>query len=190
MHLARLIDILVSRGFRSSNQSESQCSVFFRRTLLAIMQRRWTRAARNIITSLADVAGDWLFWLYTVRDNPLLDKYNIAVFTLVIVSTFFGTVNLLSECSKCNTRVSNRSKDDQKCSRTWSVCRFNRAQLAEIFLEDVGQIVISVMVLHDLYGWTPTLALNLTTSILNICFDTLDIIDDYLDISDAEGIPS
>ena len=46
------------------------------------------------------------------------------------------------------------------------------------------------MVIRDLYGWTPTLALNLSSSVLNMLFDTLDIIDDYLDIADLNKIPS
>ena len=63
-------------------------------------------------------------------------------------------------------------------------------KFTEMLFEDVGQIVISIMVIRDLYGWTPTLALNLSSSVLNMLFDTLDIIDDNLDIADLNKIPS
>ena len=51
----------------------------------------------------------------------------------------------------------------------------NRAQLAEIVLEDVAQIVLSVLVTLELNRWTPTSALNLATSVYNLLFDLLDI---------------
>jgi len=154
------------------------------------MTRRWTRAARNIITSLADVAGDWLFWQYTVRDNPLLEKYNIPVFALAVVSAVFGLLSILNECYRCNSRLCDISREERGRPLAWLVCRLNRAHFAEMLFEDVGQIVISIMVIRDLYGWTPTLALNLSTSVLNMLFDALDVIDDYLDIADLSKMPS
>jgi hypothetical protein len=154
------------------------------------MTRRWTRATRNIITSLADVAGDWLFWQYTVRDNPLLEKYNIPVLVLAVVSAFFGLWSILNEFYRCNSRLCDVSNEDRMRPLAWLVCRLNRAHFAEMVFEDIGQIVISIMVIRDLYGWTPTLALNLSTSVLNMLFDSLDIIDDYLDIADLSKMPS
>jgi len=150
------------------------------------MGRRWTRVTRNIITSLLDVAGDWLFWQYTVRNNPILEKYDLPVFVLAIVSACFGLWSIVQECYKWQSDVCDLCKEDRNRSPlTWLVCRFNRAHFAEMIFEDIGQIAMSIMVIHELHGWTPTLVLNLVTSVINVCFNTLDVIDDYIDLSEA-----
>lgn len=153
------------------------------------MGRRWTRSARNIISSLADVSGDWLFWYYTVRDNSLLEDYDIPVFIFAVVASTFGFLNIFSEFRKCNCRPKDELGYNNQfcCGPLGFACQWNKAQLAEIVLGDIAQIVLSVLIRLELAGWTPTLTLNLSTSVLNMCFDLLDITDDFLDAASDFG---
>ena len=71
------------------------------------MARKWTRAARNIFSSLADIAGDWLFWQYTVRGNAQLDKYEIPVLAFAGVSSLVSSRSTPSTASTATRSTAN-----------------------------------------------------------------------------------
>ena len=51
-------------------------------------------------------------------------------------------------------------------------------QLFEIFLEDLPQIVMSILLRLDGGSWTPSIVLNVTTSAYNFIFDMLNILEE------------
>lgn len=142
------------------------------------MARKFARTTRNILSSLADIAGDWLFWFYTVRDNPNIDKFDLPVFVFAAISAFFGLCTIYVEYCKYSDANYCRCRYNEAngcCGNLKVACLANKAQLAEIVIEDIPQIILSVLVTLELKRWTPTSSLNLATSIYNLCFDILDI---------------
>lgn len=172
-------------------------------------RRRTTATIRNILSSLADVIGDWFF---VYGDSVQGTLYFLPAFIFSILGSVFATITIMQATRECReddateekvaldsddgeesmskkekaTNTGNQDSDgSQNDSRrrsigflpffsSWKVT----FQLLEIVAEDVPQIVLSCLVRGSMSSWSPYVVLNLTTSIYNIVFDVLDILEE------------
>ena len=123
------------------------------------------------------MTGDWFYYTYIQgRDIPNIDSDILEpVFLGVcIASTVFSLLSLLVMGCGCNLLVG--------CNRVCGIKATNWVSLLEIALEDIPQLVITVMVSYQIRGPLSSQAVfNLTTSSMNFALDILDIADDFAD---------
>jgi len=139
-------------------------------------RRLWIPAIKVIITSSADIFGDWLFYnrtrAFDDEDNVLGDLESYLYF-FCCVSSFLGILSLttiiLEKCSCC---INNHSavKASFLVKTRWLMG-------LEMFVEDIPQVVLTVMVMYAKNGgeWSSVAAFNATTSAFNFTFNLLDM---------------
>lgn len=148
---------------------------------------RWTRRVRSVLSSVADVTGDWFYYQFLLdRDDiPNLndDILDPIFFVIVLSSTFFSFMSILVMGLGCPQAFG-------MCTRQRKFCGFSAptwVALLEVIMEDIPQLVITTLVSYHLRGPLSAQAVfNLTTSSINFVLDVLDIGDDIMDERAAE----
>lgn len=135
----------------------------------------WTRRVRSIVSSVADITGDWFFYEYVLRltDQQLSGEKSIweyVVLAIALVSSIVGLINIIMNLMGI-----------QKCAGRRSVCGLVPTKflhLMETILEDIPQVVVSTLIVRQLRGPLSGQAVfNLTTSGVNFFLDALDIFE-------------
>jgi hypothetical protein len=138
---------------------------------------KWTRRLRSIISSCADVVGDWLYYFYVrklIMDRPeVLDEWvEPTVFGIVVASSFFSALAIavigfdLHVCMGCK----------QLCGLSAQ----NWANFGELFFEDIPQAGLTAYIAYEVGGGlTPAAVFNLTTSGINFILDMLDVFEGW-----------
>ena len=107
-------------------------------------------------------------------DNDLLQTIFLAI---CLASTFFSLLSILVMGLGCNRLLN--------CKRVCGISANNWVSLLEVAMEDIPQVVITVMVSYRVGGpLAPQAVFNLTTSCMNFVLDLLDIADEFQDDRD------
>ena len=147
---------------------------------LAMARIHWTRRLRSIVSSVADITGDWFFYDYVagLTDEELdggdQDGWRLTVLAIATISTIIGLANILTNLCGFQT-----------CGGRATICGLvptKIGHLLETVLEDIPQVAVSALIARELKG-TPLSAqsvFNLTTSGINFFLDALDIFEPVL----------
>lgn len=146
------------------------------------------RPAKTIISTAADVAGDWWFYLSVVRDNGegAYDRFILSLLVFAVVGAVMGAImvlsvgyNIYSEAKKREKKKNNASQgggSDSKAMKFGNVLK--KALALELFVEDIPQFVLTSMISVQRRGvLTPQATFNLTTSGMNFVLNLLDMIE-------------
>mmetsp|Transcript_10585 Transcript_10585/g.16049 ORF Transcript_10585/g.16049 Transcript_10585/m.16049 type:complete len:243 (+) Transcript_10585:195-923(+) len=146
---------------------------------LKCARREWRRARRNwipvikaILSSLADIVGDWAFYIRTKNGDNALDEYELPLKFFCIVSTVLGGLSLIAFMLK-NQSCFKESK------MAIALSTFIGWLLGfEMFFEDIPQVALTALVLKNKNGgvWSGVGVFNVTTSAFNFTFNILDML--------------
>mmetsp|Transcript_21483 Transcript_21483/g.32202 ORF Transcript_21483/g.32202 Transcript_21483/m.32202 type:complete len:186 (+) Transcript_21483:155-712(+) len=136
------------------------------------VRRTWVPIIKNMLSTAADIVGDWVFYLRVVKGGygPDLEPWLLS---FSVISSFLGGLTVLS-------LIMNH----------WSVClnmhnihktRFQKvvhvALLSEMFIEDIPQFVLTWLAYdRRMDGLGPYAVFNITTSGFNFVFNGLDLL--------------
>ncbi len=130
---------------------------------------------KSTLSSLADVIGDWVFYFRTKNGDDGLDEFENPIYFFCIMSSVLSGLAVLSIIlNNCSCLSGNSESVFKKnCLR-----RINWIMGFEIFLEDIPQVILTTMVLHEKRGgvWSPVAVFNVTTSAFNFTFNILDML--------------
>lgn len=128
------------------------------------------RPAKSILSSFADIAGDWVFYINVAGyAGSRFEKYEISLFVFAIVSSVLGVLLLL------NIYIANKRCKTQRQAKWGSIIKSILA--CEILIEDIPQFVLTYLVTADRGGRLSTYAVfNITTSAFNFVLNLLDLI--------------
>lgn len=134
-------------------------------------RRYGIRPAKSILSSAADIAGDWTFYLRVANSYPSeYDNFEIPLLAFNIVSTVMGLLLLISLYQNYKCQCNSTSKGGvAKCANTLLGL--------EILLEDIPQFVMTVLVSAKLGGFDGYGVFNITTSGFNFALNLLDMIE-------------
>ena len=137
-------------------------------------RRNGIKSAKSLISTAADLASDWVFYL-RIRDNGP-DQYELYLFIFAIVSSVMGLLLVLSLI--VNARQ-NRVKSQQR--RRVKLDSFNALVKSilglEILLEDIPQFVLTTLVTIEVGNLTTYAVFNITLSAMNFLLNLLDMIE-------------
>ena len=137
-------------------------------------RRRWVPVMKSTISSTADVFGDWIFFLRTKNGDAGLDEFEAPIYFFCLISSFLGGLSIISIIlNNCSCFSKNENQYKKSCLR-----RINWIMGFEMFLEDIPQVVLTIMVLYAKAGgaWSPVAVFNVTTSAFNFTFNILDML--------------
>jgi len=137
-------------------------------------RRTWVPAVKTITASIADLAGDWLFYYEIVEDRNL-SQYATPTLIFAIIATVMGFATIVGIFVKGNkSRASSPTSPQQSRFLSRSI-QFLLG--AEILVEDIPQFVISSLVLNEKSGGdlSGVAIFNITTSAFNFTFNLLDM---------------
>lgn len=138
-----------------------------------------TRPAKTLTTTIADIAGDWWFYL-SIRNigdggDTSYDKYQFPLMAFAIVSAVMGVIMVVSiywnkKCQQANCKENSKYVKFGKCLKT--------VLGLEILVEDIPQFVLTSMISIQQSGEiTPEAVFNLTTSGMNFVLNLLDMVE-------------
>ena len=162
-------------------------------------REKWVPGFRSVFSSAVDVAGDWYFY-YSIYGIPIqylpvgseddaaaaaedgLGKFEIPLLVICVFSTVFFLLSVIVYCMRAGNpkrevSVVNWIRNVVCCCRS-DMDPETFLMLAEDFVEDVPQIVLTAMIISAKTGGiTPAGMLNIATSIFNIVYNALQILD-------------
>lgn len=155
-----------------------------------MVRTRHITSLKSILSSIADVAGDWIFVFSASVEGTryLLPAQISSVFGSILA--FFTILQALrTSCFRSSGTSTADARNGGKCCCSISKRGLKAFclpllswkdvfQLLEIFLEDLPQIVMSILLRLDGGSWTPSIVLNVTTSTYNFIFDMLNILEE------------
>lgn len=140
-------------------------------------QVRWTRRVRSVLSSVANVTGDWFYYTYLIdqevpnMDNGILRDTFLGI---CFASTVFSLLSILVMGFGFHKILN--------CKKAFGISANNWVNLLELTLEDIPQLVVTSLVSYHMRGPLSSQAVfNLTTSSINFTLDALDIADDFMD---------
>ena len=139
------------------------------RSIMAPQKERWTTKARSILSSAADITGDWLYYKYFIDldDDPRIDNdlFGYLLLAFSIISTVCGSFSIAAAFGL------------RFCYAGTKTGKF-----AEMLIEDIPQMILTSLITYRLGGaFSPRAVLNITTSGYNFFLDLFDISDLVLD---------
>lgn len=143
-------------------------------------RRSWIPSIKLILASATDIFGDWIFFSRTKATSGL-DEFEKPLLIFCIISSVLGGCTLMSIfLDKVYKYVQLQNKNqDELIKRRRSVCMTWVKWLLglEMFIEDIPQLVLTVMILKAKNGgeWSPVAVFNATTSGFNFVFNLLDM---------------
>lgn len=148
-----------------------------------MVEIKWTRRLRSVLSSCADLAGDWFYYFY-VRNLPegSLDEWVMpTILGIVIASSCFSALAIAVigfDLHKC-----------MGCKRLCGISAQNWANFGELFFEDIPQVGLTAYITYEMGGGlTPRAVFNLTTSAVNFFLDIFDVLEGWEeDIQDMGG---
>jgi hypothetical protein len=151
-------------------------------------RRAWVPVIKSILTSSADIIGDWMFYVRT-KNGDGLDEYETPIFFFCLVASVFGFLAIMGQLLKSLSCFSKNesSKNESKFKKT-CLTRIKWLLGFEMFIEDIPQMVLTTMVALDKRGgvWSPVAVFNITTSVFNFTFNILDMLTPLEEV-DVEG---
>jgi len=139
-------------------------------------RRNWVPVIKNVLSSAADIIGDWVFYFRTKNGAVALDEFEAPIYFFCIVSSVLGALaifSLIMNTFSCFSKTGNESKFKKQCTN-----RIKWVLGFEMFFEDIPQVVLTYLVLHTKNGgvWSPVGVFNITTSAFNFTFNILDML--------------
>ena len=146
----------------------------------------WTRRVRSVISSIADIVGDWFyfFYIWNLNDDRVdVDIYGNILFVCCVISSIVGFISIMTVgCGRtkfcCGGKTSTSELSIINCgcfiltpSKFW--------HLLEVILEDIPQVLVAAYISYLLKGFSPRAVFNLTTSGMNFFLDFLDIFEPH-----------
>ena len=145
----------------------------------------WTRRVRSIVSSVADITGDWFFFNYVrgLEDGALTgdqDTWEYIVMGICVVSSLIGFLNVMTHLCGC-----------QLCGGRSIICGLAPTKvthLIETVMEDIPQVAVSALIVRELRDrpLSAQSVFNLTTSGINFFLDALDIFEPIIDLVEDE----
>lgn len=137
-------------------------------------RRKWVPIIKTILSSAADLVGDWTYYIRTKNGVSGLDVYEIPLFVFCIIASVFGFLTMLALVLKNAPTI---SEGDREARKMW-LGRIKMLLAAEMILEDVPQLILTTMVAQYYRGgeWTGVAVFNVTTSVFNFTFNILDML--------------
>lgn len=143
----------------------------------------WTRRLRSVLSSCADVVGDWFYYFYVrnLAKGSLDDWASPTVFGIAVASSFFSALAIAIigfDLHKC-----------MGCKRLCGISAQNWANFGELFFEDIPQFALTAYITYELGGGlTPRAVFNLTTSGMNFFLDIFDVFEGWEDDIQDMGV--
>jgi hypothetical protein len=139
------------------------------------------RSAKTLLATTADVVGDWMFYNSIVRSNnnqeTNLFKYELYLMGFCIVSSVMAGLLVIS----LYINYFHSTTTNNKRRRSLKFAPFGRCVKTtlglEMFVEDIPQFVLTILITRELGAITTYAAFNFTTSGLNFLFNFLDMIE-------------
>lgn len=159
---------------------------------------KWTTLFRTVLSSIADVAGDYIFLEYSIKPNDSLNNFELPVMVFLGFSFFFSLGNIffalrnfggwINNTTTTTTQGTQQQRRKSKkrvaafctCRGIWTRAWDNMWPLGEIWLEDIPQIIMSIWATVKIAGWAPATVLNLVTSVYNLLFNLIGLWEDPL----------
>ena len=144
----------------------------------------WTRRARSILSSTADIVGDWFYFFYVLDlkdDRVNTDIFMPIVLGICVVSTIIGFISIVTVgCGRkrfCCGSAGEAGDSTKICCLTLTPFKF--WHLIETIFEDIPQVAIAAYIAYQLRSFSPHAVFNLTTSGMNFFLDFLDIFEPH-----------
>jgi hypothetical protein len=146
-------------------------------------RRNGIKPAKSLISTTADLASDWIFYLRIQQNGP--EKYELYLFIFCCVASAMSAFLVIS-------LILNARENSKKCRRLKSVkldsfgSTVKSVLALEILLEDIPQFVLTTLVTIDIGRLTNYALFNITLSAMNFFLNLLDMIE-LNDENDDEG---
>ena len=153
------------------------------------------RSAKTLVSSAADIAGDWLFYSSIIRmNNASLDKYTIPLLLFCIISSIMGLFVVIGiYYNFFYSPIMTKKKHSKRTTKYAPFGQFVKFVLgSQMFVEDIPQFVLTIMITRDIGELSTTAVFNFTTSGLNLIFNFLNMIEieeHHIDDDDDNDIP-
>ena len=137
-------------------------------------RRKWVPAFKTILSSLADVVGDWVFFTRIKNGDDAFNYLEKYLEFFCIVSTILGCFSVFSILM--NNCVCLKQKSFEHKEGCLKMIGFLLG--LEMFFEDIPQVILTYLVMKERNGgeWSPVGVFNLTTSMFNFTFNILDML--------------
>ena len=151
-------------------------------------RRNGIKGAKSLISSAADLASDWVYYLRIKQNGP--EQYVLYLFIFCIISSVMGLLLIMSLIANARQNRIKRQQqqqqrsggggDSSKLLRRKKLDTFNSLVKSvlglEILLEDIPQFVLTTLITIELGQLTTYAVFNITLSGMNFILNLMDIL--------------